>query len=91
MMEFLGWVVFVSGLLNILAGTVLWPLMRRLNAWSFSWINRLSERQQFPFADRYKKLGDWWLARESLQQVIGIAMGLVLLVVWWFVWGPGAE
>jgi hypothetical protein len=90
MMQSLGWVVLFLGLMNVLAATLLFPLIRRLNAWSFALYTRIAEQGGMPFADLAKQLGGWWLAREGLQRVVSLATGLVLLIVWWFVWGPGA-
>jgi hypothetical protein len=91
MMESLGWAVLFLGLWYSLLSTLLFPLMRRFNAWGLAWYTRVAERQRMPFADLIRRLGEWWIAREGLQRACGIAMGLVLLAVWWFVWGPRAN
>lgn len=85
--EILGWVILALSLLNILAATLLFPFVRRFNHWSLGWLNQFFERPGLPNADLQKRLVEWWIAQEGLQRGAGIAMGLMLLVLWWFVWG----
>jgi hypothetical protein len=90
MKDFLGWLVLLFGLGNILACTLLFPVLRRLNRWLLYWYTRVAEQQRLPFVDLQKQMGEWWLAREGLQRALGMVQGLILLIIWWFVWGPGA-
>jgi hypothetical protein len=90
MMELLGWTVLGLGLWNLLIATVLWPLVRYINNWFGAWCVKLLDLNRPPSVELLKKLLGWWLARETLQRVLAFTMGLALLVVWLFIWGPAA-
>jgi hypothetical protein len=83
-------VVLILGVWNLLLATVLFPLVRRLNGWLFGWVTRIGAKSPLPFFDLHKRFLQWWLAQETLQRAVGMVLGLILLVVWWLVWGPGA-
>jgi hypothetical protein len=90
MWEVLPWAVLIYGLACILASTLLFPLIRPLNHWFLQllgWYGRRFGWQGLPLGERFKTFAEWWLAREWLQRLYGTVTGLVLVAVWWFIWG----